>query len=99
LPTYSYRCPVCGPRDLLRPMAHAASVAACPTCEREMRRVYGAPALRHLNPAVRSALDASARSADAPDVVSAVPTGPRDRRRRPPTRYTTDPRHARLPRP
>jgi putative FmdB family regulatory protein len=92
VPTYSFRCPVCGPFDLVRPMAHASDPPTCPGCGGTGRRLWAVPALRELDPALRRALDAGARSSDAPDVVSAVPG-----RRAP--RYTTDPRHARLPRP
>jgi len=50
--------------------------------------------LRTLDPRLREAMDAGARSAEAPPVVSTVPG--RSRRATP---ITTDPRHARLPRP
>jgi putative FmdB family regulatory protein len=93
VPTYGYDCARCGPFDLVRPMAQASAPAACPQCGDPGRRVWGAPALRGLDPALRGALDADARRADSPDVVAAPPT------RRGRTRHTTDPRHLRLPRP
>jgi hypothetical protein len=75
-------------------MAQAGDPAWCPSCGCGALRVFGLPALRSLDPRLRDAMDASARSADAPPVVSAVPgRSPRA------TRTTTDPRHARLPRP
>ena len=94
MPTYGYRCSRCGGFDLVRPMSQAAAEAACPECGESARRVFGTPALRALEPGLGRALDASARSADAPQVVSSVPG-----RRRRATPTTTDPRHARLPRP
>lgn len=94
MPTYSFRCPDCGGFEMRRPMAEADHPARCPRCSAAAQRVFGAPALRGLDPALRRALDADARSADAPDVVTSVPG--RSRRA---TRITTDPRHARLPRP
>jgi len=94
VPTYGYDCPRCGAFDLVRPMVEASAPAACPECGDPARRVWGAPALRAGDPAARRALDASARSADSPPVVSSLPA---NRRGRPPT--TTDPRHLRLPRP
>lgn len=75
-------------------MAESGCETACPDCALPAARVYGAPALRGLDPTARRALDASARSADSPQVVSSVPG--RSRRATP---TTTDPRHARLPRP
>lgn len=94
MPTYSYRCPGCGPFDLVRPMARASEAASCPGCGGAGTRVWGAPALRALAPGVRRALDADARSATDPAVVGAPTPSPRRR-----TRYTSDPRHLRLPRP
>jgi putative FmdB family regulatory protein len=94
VPTYSYRCPVCGEFDLLRPMSQADPTAVCPDCGQVAGRVFGAPALRGMDARLRRALDAGERSADSPEVVTAVPG--RSRRATPITR---DPRHARLPRP
>jgi hypothetical protein len=75
-------------------MAESGRETTCPDCAHPAARVFGAPALRGLDPTVRRALDASARSADTPQVVTSVPG--RSRRATP---VTTDPRHARLPRP
>ena len=94
VPTYGFQCPACGRFDVIRPMADASAPATCPTCGQDGRRTFGAPALRALAPDLRRALDAGARSADAPEVVTTVPG--RSRRSTP---ITTDPRHARLPRP
>ena len=94
MPTYGYDCPRCGAFDLVRPMAQASAPATCPECSGVARRVWGSPALRSLDAGVRQALDAEARSADSPAVVSSLPSNRRNR-----TRYTRDPRHLRLPRP
>ncbi|MEU6698384.1 zinc ribbon domain-containing protein [Pseudonocardia sp. NPDC046786] len=94
MPTYTHRCPVCGEFDQVRPMSAAAREAQCPDCGSHSSRIFGAPALRGVDPGLRRALDASGASADAPQVVSSVPG--RSRRATPVTR---DPRHARLPRP
>jgi hypothetical protein len=75
-------------------MAAAADPAACPACGEPGRRTFGAPALRGLTAGVRAAVEAGERSAEAPDVVRRVP--PAGRRT---ARTSTDPRHARLPRP
>jgi putative FmdB family regulatory protein len=94
VPTYDYRCSRCGGFELLRPLAKADAEASCPGCGDAARRIFTAPALRRLDPALRRALDAGAGSAEAPRVVNTVPG--RSRRATP---ITTDPRHARLPRP
>jgi putative FmdB family regulatory protein len=94
MPTYKYRCGACGPFGLVRPMAEAAAAATCPDCGAAARRVFGLPGVTSVDPGIRRALDAGARSADAPQVVSHVPG-----RARRATSMTTDPRHAKLPRP
>lgn len=94
MPTYGYVCADCGGYDVVRSMAAASAPAPCPSCGRLGRRVFGSPALRLLAPALRGALDASARSADAPEVVTSLP--PRTGRVQ---KRVTDPRQARLPRP
>lgn len=93
MPTYGFECARCGGFDLVRPMAQADAPAPCPDCGEPGRRVFGAPALRSLDPALTGALDASARTAESPGVVDRVPPS----RRR--ARYTSDPRHLRLPHP
>lgn len=96
MPTYSYRCEICGQFDLVRSMAASGSDARC-QCGGAGRRVYRAPALRAQGTGLRTALEASEGSADAPQVVSSLPAA--GRRFGSAGRYTTDPRHARLPRP
>jgi putative FmdB family regulatory protein len=97
VPTYSYRCPGCGPFELVRPMARSGADGRCPGCGHPGRRTFAAPALRALSAGMRTAGESSERSADSPQVVSTIPPTGRARGRA--TRYTTDPRHARLPRP
>jgi putative FmdB family regulatory protein len=94
MPTYQYRCGTCGRFELLRSMAEVEPSAPCPDCGAAARRVFGLPGVTFVDPGVRSALDASARSADSPQVVTGVPG-----RARRATPITTDPRHAKLPRP
>jgi putative FmdB family regulatory protein len=93
MPTYGYDCARCGAFDLVRPMAEASAPAACPQCGEPGRRTWGAPGLSAVDPALRRALDADARRADTPDVVTSPPARPGRVRR------STDPRHLRLPRP
>jgi putative FmdB family regulatory protein len=94
MPTYRYRCCACGPFDLVLPMAQVTATAPCPDCGDAARRVFGLPGVAFVEPGMRSALDAGARSADSPQVVAGVPG-----RARRATPITTDPRHAKLPRP
>lgn len=93
MPTYGFRCASCGPFDVRRAMADLVASEPCPGCARPASRVFGGPALRGVAPALRRALDAQAGSAHEPAVVTSPP--PSHRR----TPMSTDPRHARLPRP
>jgi putative FmdB family regulatory protein len=93
VPTYGFRCTRCGPFEVRRAMGELTGSERCPHCGEPAARTFHAPALRGIAPAMRRALDAQERSADQPAVVRSVP---------PPRRgapVTTDPRHARLPRP
>jgi putative FmdB family regulatory protein len=94
LPTYGYLCSPCGAFQVVRPMADDIGSAVCPECGQPARRVFGSPGLQSFDPGMRSALDASARSAENPRITSNVPG-----RSRRPTPVTRDPRHAKLPRP
>lgn len=79
---------------MVRSMTDAVGATACPECGRVATRVFGSPGLRALDPRMRTALDASARSAESPTIAASVPG-----RSRRPTPITRDPRHAKLPRP
>ena len=94
MPTYGFSCGQCGDFTVVRPMAAATATADCPDCGHTARRRFVSPALRALDDSLRQAHDAGERSADSPQIVSSVPG--RSRRA---TRVTSDPRHARLPRP
>ncbi|MCV7422102.1 zinc ribbon domain-containing protein [Mycobacterium yunnanensis] len=94
MPTYTYDCDSCGSFELNRPMSAVSADAGCPECTSPARRVFGAPGLNALDPNLRRRHDAAAASASEPAVVRSVPG--RSRRATP---ITTDPRHARLPRP
>lgn len=94
MPTYQYRCDTCGRFDLMRAMADVEATPACPDCGKAARRVFGLPGVATVDPGMRRALDASSRSAESPQVVTNAPG-----RARRATPITTDPRHAKLPRP
>jgi putative FmdB family regulatory protein len=98
LPTYGYRCSRCGSFDVRREINNRLDAEPCPSCARPSRRVFDAPALRGVHPGLRRALDAQQRSAHEPTVVrtdQGATLGPSRRA----TPVSTDPRHARLPRP
>ncbi|MGC9665072.1 FmdB family zinc ribbon protein [Planosporangium sp. 12N6] len=95
--TYEYRCPRDGSFDVRSPIGTAAPAVPCPACGDEARRVISAPALARTPRPLAAALDRAARSAEAPEVVSAPPP----RRAASPARPArpVNPGHARLPRP
>jgi len=88
-----YRCPSCGPFDVVRSMAESDPGHDCPDCGAASRRLFSPPAVRQVAARVASALGAQERSAHEPQVVTDVPASRR------PSNVTTDPRHAALPRP
>lgn len=73
MPTYTYACPACGTFDETRAMAHRGDPARCPACSRSSRRVFQAPALLHASPALNRAVEQAGRSAEAPEVTTAIP--------------------------
>jgi putative FmdB family regulatory protein len=97
VPTYTFRCPGCGPFDERLAMNALTDTTACPGCGGDAPRRVTAPAL-NAGGAAHAVAAAHERSAHAPGVVTAVPSGAAPGG--PPPRPTpTDPRHARLPRP
>lgn len=92
MPTYTYRCNEDGTFDVRRLIAERSERELCPRCGRTAPLVFSAPALHRTPAAIREALTSAERSADTPEVVTAVPPGSRA------TPTTRDPRHLRLPR-
>jgi putative FmdB family regulatory protein len=97
VPTYTFRCPGCGPFDARLAMSALTDSTPCPVCGGDAPRGVTAPALNAGGTTHRIAA-AHERSAHAPDVVSSVPRG-RSPGAPAPRPTTADPRHARLPRP
>lgn len=94
MPRYSYRCPRDGSTfDHAAPIGTADASRHCPRCGAAARRLITAPMLSLAPRAVVAAHDRAARSADEPDVVTALPATPR----RP--RPAANPALHRLPRP
>ena len=92
MPTYLFRCAGCGDLEARFPMASVPPDVSCPDCAGTARKVPTAPRVGRGSSTTMRLLDATARSADQPAVVGALPS-------RRPTASTRDPRHARLPRP
>lgn len=90
--TYEYRCARHREFAVRFPIGEAASDVPCPVCGVAAARVMSAPALARTPRRLAAAIDRAERSAEAPEVVSAVPA----RRRSP---RPANPLHARLPRP
>jgi putative FmdB family regulatory protein len=91
--TYDYRCPDCGSFEIRLAMGSATPELPCPVCGEQSVRIYTAPHLRQMDPALARARLAEEKSRDAPDVV----TGPLPGRRRPTPRPHPALRH--LPKP
>ena len=93
MPTYSFRCPDCGPFDLTRAITDDIAVPPCPTCAVPARRVFGSPRLTSFSTGQHRLAALAAASAEVPTVTTAIPTAlgrPRQPRR--------DPRLPALPR-
>lgn len=89
--TYAYRCQDCGEFEVRLPIGTAEAVRDCPVCRGASRRLFSAPHLTRLSPAMSAALTREEKSREAPEVVtSALPR----RRQSPP-----HPALSRLPRP
>ncbi|WP_305094547.1 zinc ribbon domain-containing protein [Prescottella sp. R16] len=95
IPLYQFRCAQCGPFDATHPMTSVPDEDGCPGCGGASRRQITAPRLGHGSSTAMRLLDATARSAHEPAVV----TGTRPGARRAPQPITTDPLHRKLPRP
>lgn len=85
MPTYTYSCPDCGSFTLVRLIAQRSDPALCPHCAGEGRRMFSAPYLSRVNPALSSALATAGTSSEAPPVTRHLPPAatPRPSRVRP----------------
>ncbi|WP_109535506.1 FmdB family zinc ribbon protein [Mycobacteroides immunogenum] len=91
---YQYRCTSCGDTARNFAVATAPNTVPCPGCPEPARRVFGIAGMSRGSSARMRLLDATARSASEPAVVSALP--PIMRRSAP---VTSNPLHRKLPRP
>jgi putative FmdB family regulatory protein len=96
VPIYEYRCTECADFEQVHGMGQAPDTVECPRCSRPARRRMSAPRLSMAGSAAFRLLDASARSAHEPAVVSAIqPEG----RTGSPQTVSSHPLHQKLPRP
>jgi putative FmdB family regulatory protein len=91
--TYEYRCPADGAFDVSFPIGTAAARSRCPTCGADAARAVSTPLLVRTPRALAAAIGRAERSAEAPEVVSAIPVRPQAPPGRP-----ADAARARLPR-
>jgi len=94
--TFDYRCPSCGSFEIRSPVGRAQASAECPRCGATASRVFSAPALLSGDTPLSRAVEADRRSAHEPAVVAAPPAA-RPRAALP--RRSSNPLHAKLPRP
>lgn len=91
---YAFRCTECGPFDAPFPIGTAPDRSTCPECSGSSTRMITAPRLGFGGNPYRRAVERTMATADAPQVVSALP--PPGRR---PVPVSTNPLHRKLPRP
>lgn len=94
MPLYEFACPNGHSTETAFPLADVPASIDCPACSIRARRLMAAPHLGRGSSPYLQAMDASARSAHEPEVVSSTRPGSRGG-----TPVTHDPRHAKLPRP
>ena len=94
MPLYEFACPQGHATEASYSFAAVPASIDCPACSVRARRRMVAPHLGRGSSTAMRLLDATARSAHEPEVVRG--TAPGSRRATP---VTTDPRHAKLPRP
>ncbi len=94
MPIYEFRCESAHEFERSVPISARDEDLTCPDCGAPSHRRISAPRIGRLGTSAGQLLDATARSAHEPSVVDRVPGA-----RPAGARTTTDPRHARLPRP
>lgn len=94
MPLYEFRCTEGDVFEQSHPMDQRPDEVSCPVCGNRSRRRMPAPRLSIAGGAAFGLIDSTRRSAHEPEVVSALPSGPR----RPGAGYTTHPLHQKLPR-
>lgn len=92
MPTYEFSCSRCGRFDAVFSLAAVPDATAC-ACGTSARRAMTAPHLGRGSSGAMRLLDATAATAERPAVVGSIPSGGAR------TATSTNPLHAKLPRP
>lgn len=95
MPIYEFRCESAHEYERSVPISARDADLTCPQCGARSRRCVSAPRLSTLGSPAGRLLERTAASAHEPAVVDRIPAS----RGTGGARTTTDPRHARLPRP
>lgn len=69
MPIYDFVCEDCGPFEQRRSFTEAGEPMACPSCEKEARRVFSMPNTRSMPVALSGAMNRAEKSAHEPAVV------------------------------
>ncbi len=94
MPTYVFRCDAGCQFDAFYTMAEVPRQAPCAQCGAAAVRIVTTPHLGRSGTSAYRAIEQSERTAHAPEVTTSIPSAPRKS-----TPVTTNPLHARLPRP
>ena len=95
MPLYEFTCPQCLGFDAAFSMADVPDATACVSCGSSSPRRMTAPRISNSNSAAYRLMDSTMQSAHDPKVVSTLPRSSAGRRET----VTTNPLHAKLPRP
>ena len=98
MPTYEFSCADHGRTEAVYPMGDAPATVDCPECGAESKRVYSSPMISAVDQQRMGLIDSTKATADAPQVVSSIPSGGRINSR-PTPMAPPDPRLKKLPRP
>lgn len=95
MPWYEFRCEAGHETEQLMPISSETRQIPCPQCAGVAVRRISAPNVRRVDSARAAAVEASAKTAYEPAVVNSLPASG-NRRVQP---VTTNPQHAKLPKP
>lgn len=98
MPTYEFSCDEHGRTEDFFSMGDAPNAVPCPECGADSRRVFSSPMISAVDQRRMNLIDSTKATADAPQVVSSIPSGGRINSK-PTPMAPPDPRLQKLPRP